>query len=444
MSLNTILHLTIRIDVPGSTQSQADLALPNQASFAEILGEVLALLKAPTLSTPWQPTTVAGTPLSPTAPLAALPLTHGDIVILRPHQDTPPPMVVDVGEALVDAPLPGQATELNVATICVGVLGATWWAWRNAPSPWLVLACIALAAIIMLTITTRQELASTATRLALATTTPVPAGLAAWTYVAAGEHTRETTLIGGLSATATVVVAAVAIQVVSYAPATITTIWLTLALIAGSSLGVLALVPHQLVVIGPAAACVGITLLLLMFVPAIAVQLAGLKVPRLPSAGQDFSVTDAAADPEKAQAAASLAIQLHDGLIIALSIAGTLGILGACAFCTDETRPYCAALSVAIAAAIGLHAIRHRSPWSTWSLWLWTLASVIASIFTVPIIGLLLVILCFSSILWAHYIPNWQPTTICWLERFEAFAIAVSLPLSAHIAGLFLALRGLG
>lgn len=444
MSLNTILHVTIRLDAPGHPHTQIDLAVPAQSSISDILDEVLSLAKAPAINRPWQPTTAAGTMLSVTTPLAALPLAHGNIIVLRPYQETPPPLVKDAAEALIDAPQPDRAKHLHVATILTGIIGVTWWGFMLPEKSWLALAAISLASIILLAIATHLHTTSEATRLALAFTTPVPAGLSAWTYVTHGELTRGSVLAGGISTLITIAIACIAVQIISYCPAIISTIWAMIGTMASCALGTLALVPTQLQVIAPSVATTALALLALLSAPSLAVQLAGLRAPKLPSAGQSFSVSDHTMAPEDTQSAAQRAIELHNGMVIGLSISGAIGITLLCAYHTADSAPYCAALCAAMAAAIVLHAIRHRSPYATWALWCWALLCLLSSVQTIPVVGFLLVALCLSSIVWAHRIPDLQPTTICWLERLEAFAIAVVLPLAAHIAGLFMAIRGLG
>ncbi|HHU68445.1 MAG TPA: hypothetical protein GXZ33_11505 [Corynebacterium sp.] len=46
--------------------------------------------------------------------------------------------------------------------------------------------------------------------------------------------------------------------------------------------------------------------------------------------------------------------------------------------------------------------------------------------------------------LWVPRVPEVEPTTVVWWERAESLALAASLPLAAHLAGLFVLIRGLG
>ena len=212
MTMNTILHLTIRLEAPGTHRRQADLALPAHSSVAEILGEVLALLHAPSISAPWQPTTTAGTVLDATAPLSALPLTHGDILVLRPFADTPEPLVVDTAEALVSVPLPHPATQLSAAATGAGLVGFVWWCWTLPHHQWLAFASGALACVTLLALATRFALSSPVSRWVLASGTPIPAGCAAWTYVTSGDDGRGALLVAGLTAVAAMACACVAVK----------------------------------------------------------------------------------------------------------------------------------------------------------------------------------------------------------------------------------------
>lgn len=444
MTMNTILHLTVRLEAPGTHRRQADLALPAHSSVAEILGEVLDLLHAPSISAPWQPTTTAGTVLDATAPLSVLPLTHGDILVLRPFADTPEPLVVDTAEALVSVPLPHPATHLSAAATGAGLVGFVWWCWTLPHHQWLAFASGALACVTLLALATRFALSSPVSRWVLASGTPIPAGCAAWAYVTSGDDGRGALLVAGLTAVAAMACACVAVQVVSYCPAMINACWGTVLFVLLCGVAAFGLAPHDLWLAGPAAACVGFSLVLLIVVPSFAVHIAGCSVPRLPSAGEDFTVADSGSPPAQTQTSARIAVLLLDGMVLGLSFSGCAGIAAACVLCPPGSAPYVAALCAATSAAVGFHAIRHRSPWSTWALWVWALMCLVCSVATLPLVGFLLVAGCLSCVLWAGRVPEFTPTLVCWFERLEAFAIAVALPLAAHVAGLFVAIRGLG
>lgn len=444
MSMNTVVHLTVRLEAPGTHRRQVDLVLPAHSSVAECLGEVLPMLKAPVISVPWQPSTPAGTPLSATAPLATLPLTHGDILVLRPHVEPPVPTVIDAAEALVNVPMPHPASHLSAAAMAAGLAGLLWWAATLQYLSWLAFAAGALVCVIMLAVSVRASTGSPYARVVLASGTPIPAGLAAWNYITEHDTSPAAVITGGLTALAAMACACVAVQVVSLCSARINACWGALLLVGACAVGAYGVAPADARVAGAAAACVGVALVGLLAVPTLSVHLAGCSVPRLPSAGQDFAVADHIPPAEQAQASAHRAVLLHDGAVLGLSIAGSAGIAGACVSCDADMAPYVAALCVAASAAVGFHAIRHRSPWATWSLWAWALMSLVCSVATVPIVGLLLVSGCASSVLWAHLAPSLNPSAISWLERIEALAIAVAFPLAAHIAGVFVAIRGLG
>ena len=114
---------------------------------------------------------------------------------------------------------------------------------------------------------------------------------------------------------------------------------------------------------------------------------------------------------------------------------------------------YTAALCAASAGAVLAHAMRHRSILALWSLWSWGMTSIAAIglclLFAgknTPLlcIGALGALICTTAPLWAHHIKTLSPTTLNWLERFESLAVAATIPLAAHLLGIFSLIRGLG
>ena len=117
------------------------------------------------------------------------------------------------------------------------------------------------------------------------------------------------------------------------------------------------------------------------------------------------------------------------------------------------------ALCVTTAGAVVLHAARHGRALASWALMLLAMTACLATCLCAthavansglaeawaPILVACLVLLAMlSAPLWASKVAGLEPTTIAWFERIESLAIAASLPLAAHLAGVFVLIRGLG
>jgi type VII secretion integral membrane protein eccD len=195
-----------------------------------------------------------------------------------------------------------------------------------------------------------------------------------------------------------------------------------------------------------ATTCV-IATVLVSLSPWLSLRFAGLRVPQLPSAGQDFNVADIPIDNPEARA--SRATALLDGILI-----GTVACaIPAMIVLSLRGDGYTAALCAASAGAVLAHAMRHRSILALWSLWSWGMTSIAAIglclLFAgknTPLlcIGALGALICTTAPLWAHHIKTLSPTTLNWLERFESLAVAATIPLAAHLLGIFSLIRGLG
>ena len=116
------------------------------------------------------------------------------------------------------------------------------------------------------------------------------------------------------------------------------------------------------------------------------------------------------------------------------------------------------ALCVTTAGAVVMHAARHGRALASWALMLLAMTACLATCLCAthavansgladawaPILVACLVLLAMlSAPLWAPKVAGLEPTTIAWFERIESLAIAASLPLAAHLAGVFVLIRGL-
>src|SRR5699024_9434793 len=110
------------------------------------------------------------------------------------------------------------------------------------------------------------------------------------------------------------------------------------------------------------------------------------------------------------------------------------------------------ALCVSVAGAVLLHAARHRQAVAAWS---WLAVGLTAGVGAAvaaahpghPVqraAALRGAAAGLSAPVWASRVPDLAPPAVVWWERTESLALAAALPLAAHLAGLFLLIRGLG
>lgn len=119
-SAHHIVRVTVRIDV-ASFHRDIDLTLPTSSTFAEILPELARLVDLPPLSRPWEVTTVAGALLDQHRPLYQQRLSDGHIIVLRPREPVPPPVVRDAAESLAAASADDRAPQgLDIVAAAVG------------------------------------------------------------------------------------------------------------------------------------------------------------------------------------------------------------------------------------------------------------------------------------------------------------------------------------
>lgn len=205
-------------------------------------------------------------------------------------------------------------------------------------------------------------------------------------------------------------------------------------------------------------------MILLAGAPSFTTHLVGLKVPQLPTAGQDLNVSDSVQDDVDQRAdRAGLA---YEGVCIGAAAAGLPALALLAVMPVSSTNLvavlFAQLLCVALAGATVLHAVRHARVVSSWALTgLAVAATAVAAIYaarswstltTSPpwsiwvlsalAVGVLAAMV--STPLWASKVALAAPTTIAWCERAETLAIAACLPLAAHVAGIFLLIRGLG
>ena len=442
MSVDHVLRLTTRFRI-GAYQREADVALPAGSTLGEVIPEVATLVGAPRISRPWLATTAAGVPLDPAVPLHQTPLDHGSVVVLSPRHEGSLPVVRDSAEALTESGAEATTRGLAAAGAVTGVgvlliLALTRLPWSQA------LAVAALGALaVLLTCRSVRVLApvvlaaagGAAGALVLEAARPGeladPATLAPAVWAAAGTSGATLVLllvIGGIGARTTA--------------ATATLLGLAAVGAVGGALPAHVTSPPVAV----SALVVAAGVVFIGQLPGLATRAAGLRIPRLPTAGQDLAVADE--DPGDVDRQARRARRLHEGAALGAAL-----LLGPAVLVTgSQGGAFAQALCVATAGAVLLHAVRHRQAVAAWS-WMtvgllacvggawaasepghpvqWALAGAVGAA-------------TLSAPLWAGRVPRLEPTAVVWWERAESLSLAATLPLAAHLAGLFALIRGLG
>ncbi|AKK02322.1 type VII secretion integral membrane protein EccD [Corynebacterium epidermidicanis] len=440
---------------PTEVLPSTDLSLPAYSTLAECLDDILDLIGAPTITLPWEFRTAAGRELDPCVPLTQLGIPPGSVVVLSPHRELPAPILKDAAESLLDIPATFNSTGLAASAFLISALGLGALAWTSR------LPTLSSPLLLLL-----LSLTFCALCLWLKLLPPVIAGglpdqasssviaVLAWAFCLVGTfalivqhrplHPGPQVAWAALAALTTAGILVVVCLLLADIPIVTGTILLTSTFVTTVSCLML-FAFHSFIAV--AASIVVTSLLLLTWSAPLSIQLSGLTVPQLPSAGQDLKVSDHPIHDaaSKAQRASTLLDALLFGLGLtagsALVFLGSSGGGFSSAFCLTST--FC----------VLLHAVRHRSPRAMWGLWLWALAGLAGAVLSVWLrpasdIALSVVILSLfvgiSAPLWAGRVRTLPATTISWLEKLETLAIAAALPIGVHLIGLFAWIRGLG
>lgn len=434
------IHVTVRIHA-GQTSKEADVSLPLSSSLGEVLGELLVLVDVPPAPILWRATTAAGKTISMTTPLDRTSLEDGSILVLSPDAPTPAPTVRDAAEALAAE---ASTTQLSGLAGFWGVLGliAVGALLAAGLSSSIGCAAAALLGLMLAAWTRRGSLLATAhvaAGLAGALSTGAPAATGP-----AGTVIPAAPLVGAAAAVGAVAVLSYVVRIGGLRAQSSAATWCLLALVG---------------VLGPAP-LLAVTLVLLAASPLLTTRLAGLRVPQLPTAGQDLSISDE--DPTDNSLKARRAGQAYEGIAVGCTLAGIpcLFLLALNAH-ADATVVASQALCLSIAGGVIVHAARHARPIAAWALGIYGLSAASAAVtvslrewqllsapttgtWVLSVIAGLIVVAMLSVPVWAGKLQQIEPTTIVWFERAEALALAACLPLAAHLAGLFEFIRGLG
>ncbi|MEJ5997559.1 type VII secretion integral membrane protein EccD [Corynebacterium sp. H130] len=446
------LRITVSFNAGDSALKQgstsADVCVPAAASLADALEELEEAAGAPIISVPWQARTAGGTDISMSEPLSLSGVSHGDIIFFTPVEEAAPSISKNSAEALSDLGSELDARGLAAASTVVGLAALTLLAGRsglpNVPhfALFLLLALGLIAVTAWLRFTAPGEVLA---KNVLAVGSSVMAGTSVWMLVAGPTiptdwAQRGWILLASLSAL---------IGVFAFLTWVTGLSWACVAGVGSASVLATVFAVALLIVrtqLNAAAVLIFVACVFLLLAPNLATTLAGLSVPPLPAAGQDLKVADhTISDPD---AKAVRATSLLDGLCIGIGLCASVALIyqGIHAAQPGFTTALCVANSMAIA----MHAARHRSTGAMWGLWVWTCAGVLgASIAGLSagaggvLVSLLAGAIAVSAPLWAAQVRHLPPTTLNWLEKLEALALATALPLAAHLAGLFDAIRSL-
>lgn len=475
-SNNNAIRLTVRVEV-GNHKQSADLVIPASSRLAEIIDEIIAITNAPQISSPWQAVTAAGQVVPLGASLAEAHFSHGDVLVLRPKRATPAPVVRDAAECLEDLttsvnPAVGTANLAAGVGLCGLALVALAFPLPHgliAPLP-LRLATVVLAALAMLIITRRV--------LFLPIVAIGNGVIGACIVLGRGivpSWAENTTAVGFAQSWAlALLVAAIAISITCVGLKSILTEPLLVTALHTIAIGcviaaigttayrpgvAVSLMPTWDWVVNAAAALIAVGMIVIALAPTIAIKLARVQIPVLPTAGQDLEVSDVsmAEVPHQAERAR----KVLDGMLIGLAIVLCPAIMAIGIMAPHSGFSFSLALSMCC--ALLLHAHRHRVSFNTWAIWLIAMSAAASAcaaatwpfiyihspalgqsphpallIFTIIIVAVSL-----TSPAWAQRLTTLEPTTVVWIERAELLCIAACLPLALHLVGMFSLLRGI-
>ncbi|QDZ42056.1 type VII secretion integral membrane protein EccD [Corynebacterium sp. sy039] len=438
-----------------------DCALPASSSLAEALPEILRLCDALESSTQWQAHTASGKPIDLFTPLVHTGLEHGAIIVLSPQEQYFSPISKDAAEALADYAQTISTAHLQhtlVTALYGGFLAFALFVFL-LPIPIAPFSRLLAVGLCGLSLCSWKHTSSLLTFSCLSTAIGVFSILIQEKiFLISAPHAGLAVLLASLSALLCIGIAIVAGKIhITHAAAVASFFFL----MAGSSpaaflvLSPFDAAPHALPWLRNICALgLGNALITTMYTPNIAMLVAKIRIPRLPSAGQDLSLSDEENTIDDANNCANAIDNAH-ALVAGITI-GTSVFICICALSLSfYADSFSQALTTTLGLALLLHAHRFISAITTWAMWLSGLSCLLSSIhatqFENPIsmvaaIIPVLVIICFSlySLRSKQRDLYFQPTTIVWLERCESLSIAACLPLCAHLAGVFSFIRSLG
>ena len=426
------MRVTVRISVV-AFRRDIDVTLPTSSTLSEVLPELARLVELPEVHRPWQATTAGGVLLDMHTPLYALKLHDGATISLHPQEPAPPPVVRDAADALAGAAESArQVRGLDAAATFAGLAAVLLLARVFAPWP------VALGAVALLAL----AVASIGRSRAAFAAVPLLAGLAAGAWVAGGGGADAASLglgaLAGLTAAAVAVGVGVALGLAGAAQVAFTA---AVCVLAGAGAAGVWL-PGPL---APPALTVLTGVLGVMATPGAATRAAGLTVPRVPTAGEEFDRSDDYQHDVDTRSAAAATIASSISAAIAACCVPALFWLG------RAGGAWTFAFCLGVAAALVVYASRQHWSVPRACLTAVALSAVIAAAAAAAQTGhpaciavaALAAVAAAATVAWAPRVPDVEPTTIVWFERAEIAATIAVIPLAVHLTGLFDMIRGL-
>lgn len=430
-SAHHVVRVTVRVSVV-AFHRDIDVTLPTSSTLAEVLPELARLVELPEVHRPWQAATAGGAPLDMHTPLYALKLYDGATIALHPQEPTSPPVVRDAADALASvAQSARQVRGLDAAATFAGLAAVVVLARVVAPWP----AALAATALLALTVA-----AAGSSRLAYV---PVPllAGGAAATWVVGADASATSVGFGALAGLLAALVAVGVGAALGLAGAAQVAFFAAVGVLGGAGAAG-AWLPGSLA--APALTVLA-GVLAVMAAPGVATRAAGLTVPRVPTAGEEFDRSDdyQADVDERSSAAADIAAAICGAVAVccvpALLWLGRAGGVWAFAFC------------LGVAGALVVYASRHHWALPRVCLTAVALSAVVAAAAAAAgtghpaciAVAALAALIAASTAAWAPRVPDLEPTTVVWFERAEIAATIAVIPLAVHLTGLFDMIRGL-
>lgn len=443
METSHILRLRIRLHA-GSFHREADMALPAQSSLSEFLDELLALCSAPVPARPWQAHTAAGQLIDASVPLSHSGLRDGDVLLLSPRHELPPPVLLDATEALT------EETSRTARTVAPHHLA------HAAATVTLLVLTLALSHWFPLWVAFLPS--SFASLLLTLWARPMPGVIAAGTACAgcsgflwiprgpSPDWPVYALLVGILCAATALTLFGLAARGLPARVIAAALVFFSLALTAGASWFLLRGLP------GVAALVLLLSFFAVLASPRLATACVGLVPPRLPSAGQDLGLSDPEPPrPEHMQRTARRARHAYEGIHLGtvFLVCPALLALGITAGHSPIGVGFSTAVVSGYALIFALHGLRHPQPMVLWCHAAVVFSALAALGFLAGYhLGLVLMtgilsLLCIGMPWWLPRLPAPEPPLLLWGERVESLAIAAVIPLSLHLMGVFSAIRGL-
>lgn len=438
-STHQVVRVTVRISAAPFYRS-IDVSLPTSSTFSEVLPELARLIELPETHRPWEFATAAGAPLDPHAALHNMRLRDGQVLSLRPQEPVEPPVVRDAAESLAATAAATTRSGIDTAATFAGATAAGLLV-ATLATPLIGAATVVLALLVV---------ALTARSRAIFPAAALMSGIVCGAWVAGPDAwswpPNADVALGVLAGTIVSVVLTSGGAFLGLAGPRFTSGVLTGAILV--TIGAVAVwLPSPE---APAAAILLNGIIAVMLTPSTATRAAGLRIPRVPTAGQEFGIADDYQDDVDARAAAARAITAGMSAATAVCVIPSLVVLA------RSGGGWVFALCLCAAGALIVHASRHHDSIPRLCLGSTAVCALACGVGAVAVtarsgdahpallIGAGLVALAAATaVLWASRVPDLEPTTLVWVERAEAAAIIAVIPLAVHMTGLFGLIRGI-